>query len=178
MELENPWQREQLEPWTRGRFKKRKGRFRTLVEQAADAFLLNDPQGRTINTPQEVPLEKLSREAVEIVDGQAKKEGVCIEEIGSDLPVLFGDRVRLVEVQQDLIDNAIKYVGDQPIPRVEIGISRLIASIRCSAMRVSCVALDVSFPSGNPQSFDKLFPTRVFSREISPRRRETAFSTP
>ncbi|HYW80645.1 MAG TPA: ATP-binding protein, partial [Thermoguttaceae bacterium] len=38
-----------------------------------------------------------------------------------DLPVVFGDRLRLREVLQNLIDNAVKYMGDQPQPRVEIG---------------------------------------------------------
>jgi signal transduction histidine kinase len=37
--------------------------------------------------------------------------------------VLFGDRSRLIEIWQNLIDNAIKYMGDnQSAPCVEIGI--------------------------------------------------------
>ena len=33
-----------------------------------------------------------------------------------------GDRCRLVEVVQNLVDNAAKFMGDQPQPRVEIGV--------------------------------------------------------
>ena len=36
--------------------------------------------------------------------------------------VLRGDRPRLVEVFQNLVDNAVKFMGDQQAPRVEIGV--------------------------------------------------------
>ena len=42
-------------------------------------------------------------------------------EIAPELPSVRGDRVRLVEVVQNLVDNAAKFMGDQPRPRVEIG---------------------------------------------------------
>jgi signal transduction histidine kinase len=38
--------------------------------------------------------------------------------------MLCGDRTRLVEVFQNLVDNAIKFMGDQPAPRVEIGMEK------------------------------------------------------
>jgi signal transduction histidine kinase len=38
--------------------------------------------------------------------------------------MLCGDRTRLVEVFQNLVDNAIKFMGDQPTPRVEIGVEK------------------------------------------------------
>ena len=36
--------------------------------------------------------------------------------------VLEGDRPRLVEIWQNLVENACKFVGNQPKPRVEIGV--------------------------------------------------------
>ena len=36
--------------------------------------------------------------------------------------VLYGDRPRLAEIWQNLIENAVKYQGDQKAPRIEIGI--------------------------------------------------------
>jgi signal transduction histidine kinase len=38
---------------------------------------------------------------------------------------------RLVEVFQNLIDNAIKFMGDQPAPRIEIGARTDDGEIRC-----------------------------------------------
>ena len=41
--------------------------------------------------------------------------------VEKDLPIVRGDRPRLVEVMQNLIDNAAKFMGDQPAPQIEIG---------------------------------------------------------
>ena len=79
--------------------------------------------GRLVNTSEDVSLEEVAHEAHELVSGQTRKNGVHVE-ISSDLPVVFGDPLRLREVLQNLIDNAVKYMGDQPQPRVEIGSRR------------------------------------------------------
>ncbi len=79
--------------------------------------------GRMINSPAEMSLEELVHEVTELVAGLCSEEGVEVES-SSGLPVVFGDRLRLSEVLQNLIDNAVKYMGDQPEPRVEIGARR------------------------------------------------------
>jgi len=38
-----------------------------------------------------------------------------------DLPVVIGDPVRLNQAVSNLVDNAIKYMGDRPVRRIEIG---------------------------------------------------------
>lgn len=30
--------------------------------------------------------------------------------------LLMGDRTRLVQIWQNLVDNAVKYMGEQPVP--------------------------------------------------------------
>jgi len=75
--------------------------------------------GRLVNPPEAVSLTDLAREAVEQVAGQIAERGVEVE-IASEMPVVVGDRVRLLEVLQILIDNAVRYMGDQPAPRIEV----------------------------------------------------------
>ncbi len=38
-----------------------------------------------------------------------------------DLPVVTGDRARLLEAVRHLLANAVQYLGDQPAPRIEVG---------------------------------------------------------
>jgi len=76
--------------------------------------------GRLMNPPEPVPFEGLVRKALVLVHGQLETRGVTFT-LGPDLPVVYGDRLRLVEVLQNLIDNAVKFMGDQPNPHIEIG---------------------------------------------------------
>jgi len=76
--------------------------------------------GRVAKPAEEISLASLAREAVSLLAGPIAERGARVE-IPPDLPVVFGDRRRLVEVLQNLIENAVKFMGDQPEPRVEIG---------------------------------------------------------
>ena len=56
----------------------------------------------------------------------AKKSNKTLNEQGivveiDDMPAVSGDRTRLVEVYQNLIENAIKFMGEQESPRIHIG---------------------------------------------------------
>jgi PAS domain S-box-containing protein len=77
--------------------------------------------GRVIGGKEDVCLAELAREAVRVVAGQIEEQGVQVE-ISPELPRIFGDRGRLLEVIQNLIENAAKFMRDQPEPRVEIGV--------------------------------------------------------
>lgn len=76
--------------------------------------------GRMMNPPQVMPFEAIAREAVQLVHGRLAARGVQVD-IAEGLPTVYGDRVRLVEVMQNLVDNAAKFMGGQSAPRVEIG---------------------------------------------------------
>ena len=76
--------------------------------------------GRMMNPPQAVPFETIVHEALKLTRGRIETRGVQVE-IAANLPVVYGDRIRLVEAVQNLIDNACKFMADQPQPRVEIG---------------------------------------------------------
>ena len=48
------------------------------------------------------------------------ERGIAVH-IDPNLPGVYGDRPRLLEVLQNLLDNAAKFMGDQKEPRIEIG---------------------------------------------------------
>ena len=75
--------------------------------------------GRVVNPPEDVPLAELAQEAVELVRGRIESRGVAVD-ISPDLPVVRADRRRLLEVLQNLLENAVKFAGERPGPRVEI----------------------------------------------------------
>jgi PAS domain S-box-containing protein len=76
--------------------------------------------GRIVNVPETVSFAHLIREAMEIVQGRLNERNVEVQ-VHPDLPTVLVDKPRLIEVLQNLLDNAAKYMGDQPNPQVEIG---------------------------------------------------------
>jgi signal transduction histidine kinase len=77
--------------------------------------------GRRAPEPQSVPFAELVREASALVAGRLRERGVVVD-VAPGLPVVRGERPRLVEVLQNLLDNAAKFMGEQAQPKVEVGV--------------------------------------------------------
>jgi signal transduction histidine kinase len=90
--------------------------MKLLLEQLLELSRI----GRVVRPPEPVPLGDLVREALAALDGLVRERGVEVV-VQADLPLVHGDRVRLREVIQNLLENAIKFLGDQPRPRIEVG---------------------------------------------------------
>lgn len=75
--------------------------------------------GRIINPPQAVPFSEIVNEAIDHLRGRLD-EANAIVEIQRDLPTVHGDRMRLVEVVQNLVENAVKYAKPGGRLRIEI----------------------------------------------------------
>ena len=75
--------------------------------------------GHIINPPEAGSLGYLVRNAVDIVREKMVARGIELE-IDDDMPQYWGDSLRLLEVFQNLLENAIKFMGDQPAPRIRI----------------------------------------------------------
>ncbi len=68
-------------------------------------------------------MAELAEEVVSMASGMLGERGIRVE-MSPDLPVVFGDRLRLWEVLQNLVDNAAKFMGSQAHPQIEIGCRR------------------------------------------------------
>ncbi len=97
------------------------------IRQAAEKMqtLLNDLLnlsriGRIANEPTEEDFGSIVRDALANLNGPITAGNVKVEFMEEGHKV-YGDRVRLVEVLQNLIENAVKFMGDQPHPTVTIG---------------------------------------------------------
>lgn len=105
-------------------------RLKSDVQRIADATdkmqrLLNEllelsRVGRIKNDSIDVPFGELAQEAAELVHGRTVECGIDVQ-IAPDLPSVYVDRPRIVEVLQNLIDNAAKFMGKQPLPHIQIG---------------------------------------------------------
>ncbi len=105
-------------------------RLKADIKRIAEAtdkmqMLLNDllelsRVGRLAEPHQNVDIGTLTREVVELLYGRLHEKEIIVE-IKEDLPMAHADRRRLFEVMQNLIDNAAKFMGNQPKPHIEIG---------------------------------------------------------
>ncbi len=77
--------------------------------------------GIQANPSEDVAFGDLVRDALSQLAGQVAERGVEIE-VAARLPAVTGDRARLLEAVRHLLGNAVKYLGDQPAPRIEVGV--------------------------------------------------------
>ena len=79
--------------------------------------------GRIEIPPVRVSFREILAEALEALAGVIKERTVDIHLPEADL-MLFGDRPRLCQIWQNLIENAIKYSRDGTVPRIELGLQQ------------------------------------------------------
>ena len=77
--------------------------------------------GRIVNSSEEIDFGQLTQEAVETLDARLRSSHINVK-ISPNLPIVYGDRIRLREVLENLIDNAAKYMGEQRNPLIEVGV--------------------------------------------------------
>jgi PAS domain S-box-containing protein len=68
----------------------------------------------------EIPMKTVVQSAIDLVAGRISQRGVKVIITGPDV-TLFGFQQRLMQLYQNLIDNAVKFMGDQQDPIIEIG---------------------------------------------------------
>ena len=101
-------------------------RMRRLMSELLDLSRI----GRVSRPMERVSLGGVAREAVEQLAGRLEEDGVEVE-IQAEMPWVRGDRVRLLEVYQNLVENAARFMGEQTSPRIEIGAGEVEREVLC-----------------------------------------------
>ena len=99
-----------------------KSRIRSGVESMGrllDDLLRISRAGTVLSDQHTVPLGEPARRAVQLATAQQNDPKIDIV-IESDLPTAHADPGRLQQVFQNLVENAVKYMGDQNEPRIRI----------------------------------------------------------
>jgi len=126
------------------------------MRQLLDELLNLSRIGRSMHPSEEVAFMDIAREAVDLVHERIAARGVEVK-ITPDLPTVYGDRARLVEVVQNLIDNACKFMGRQPHPQIEIG-ARQTEDKTVFYVRDNGIGIDPRYHAQVFGLFDKLDP--------------------
>ena len=93
------------------------------MSKLLDELLELSQMGRRKNPPVEVPLQTIIQEAEDLVAGRITARSIRIK-VTPEPVILLGDRQRLVQMYQNLLDNAAKYMGVQSEPQIEIGVQK------------------------------------------------------
>jgi signal transduction histidine kinase len=113
--------------------------------------------GRIVNPPEEVDLADLTQEALETLNARLRSSPVIVD-ISPELPAVYGDRIRLREVLENLIDNAVKYMGSQPNPTIEVG-ARTQGEGPIIFVKDNGMGIEASYHDRIFHLFEKLNPT-------------------
>jgi PAS domain S-box-containing protein len=100
-----------------GRISDAAGKMAALL----DDLLKLSRAGRVINTPVPVDMAKLVDDVLNTMAGVLKEHNVLVT-VQPDLPTVLCDRQRMMEVVQNLVENGIKYRGNQTEPRIRVGL--------------------------------------------------------
>jgi PAS domain S-box-containing protein len=76
--------------------------------------------GRIVNPSKDVPFGEIVKDALEQVAVKIHAKNVTILE-RRDWPVVRVDKMRISEVLVNLVENSLRYMGDQPNPEIELG---------------------------------------------------------
>jgi PAS domain S-box-containing protein len=76
--------------------------------------------GKKGETKTKVSLAEVSGQAIDLVAGRISQKNVSVSVAAPDV-MLFGNKQRLIQLYQNLIDNSVKFMGNQPSPSIEIG---------------------------------------------------------
>ncbi|MCK5125833.1 MAG: PAS domain S-box protein [candidate division Zixibacteria bacterium] len=113
----------------------------TKMQQLMDDLLALSRIGRVTSPPANLSFRTLVNDALNLVEGRISQSNINVI-IQEKLPHIRGDRQRIIEILQNILDNAAKYMGHQAEPTIEIGArteddSRLVFYIRDNGIGIA-----------------------------------------
>ena len=76
--------------------------------------------GRVMGEPADCDPSAIADKALELIRSEVDQKEV--EVVIDKMPGVWGDETRLVEVYLNLLENAVKFMGEQPAPQIRIGV--------------------------------------------------------
>ena len=112
--------------------------------------------GHIINPPQDVSFNEIVQAGITNTESMLKKHNVQVH-VQPNLPTVHVDRIRTIEVIQNLVENAIKYIGNQSDPKINIGI-RADGDDRVFFVNDNGIGIEPQFQKRVFNIFEKLNP--------------------
>ena len=128
------------------------------MQRLLDELLELSRVGRLVRPPEDIPFEQIVREALSLVEGRIAARNIEVR-VEAGMPHVRVDRARLVEALQNLLDNAAKFMGDQPNPLIEIGHVEKEGGQTVFFVRDNGMGIDPKFHAKIFGLFDKLSPS-------------------
>ncbi len=125
------------------------------MDRLLDDLLQHSRVGRQFNPPEEVAMSDLAATAASLLAGEIVECGVDLE-IQPGMPTVVGDRIRLLQVMQNLLHNAVKFIGDAADPQIEVG-------VRAATGRGEAGEIPVFFVRDNGIGIEAVDQERVFA---------------
>ena len=128
------------------------------MQQLLNELLELSRVGRLVNQPESINMNELISDVLELLHGRIHAANIRVV-VEDNLPEVYGDRPRLFEVLQNLVDNAAKFMGDQPNPSIEIGTEGITENgAPILFVRDNGIGIDPRFKNRIFGLFDKLDP--------------------
>lgn len=93
------------------------------INDFIDDISMLTASNRLLSYSQEIRVEKIVKEAANLLSSKIEERQVEVI-VAPNLPKTSGNRLDILYIIQNIMDNAIKFMGDQKKPRIEIGIVR------------------------------------------------------
>ena len=128
------------------------------MQRLLDELLELSRVGRLDNPLEDFSLGDVATEVLEMLAGRMQDREIEVV-VSPGLPTIHGDLPRFREVMQNLLENALKFMGDQPKPRIEVGVREENDGEQVIFVSDNGIGLDMEYSERVFHLFEQLDPT-------------------